>query len=394
MMYTWLLWGQTAMYDVFDDIDKSFGFKRVYKFSHIFPRSCLLIHQLRFKPPKMAPDGLPCPGSNVMFGAETLFQGLKQKPWTLCTWAFQKLAAYEYQLSTETICQGDNQGCLINYEQEKNNNDRVKDLSADELINLFIHALEAISNRSGVKLKRLESWASSVLFEYNKKKFLFGSEVPRTLRLISKLTSQPNSVFQSINVEIASIFTCGATAASSNFEPISCYLTACFSAASHLLARFEVLRSLRSEELTVLLLTTRELGGFPVSLMPSFCYRGIVDPLSNNISVLMSAVSFSSDIASAVHRMVDVTQSRRLDYSMLVQDPYSINISTPRQPENLLRDELEIVLAKVSNNVIVSSLLSDGATYEKDVLIHDLMSIRPVMPRVFNYIYARSNSCH
>ena len=43
--------------------------------------------------------------------------------------------------------------------------------------------------------------------------------------MISRMSFRQNSVFHSINVEIARIFTCGTSAAASNYEPISPFIT-------------------------------------------------------------------------------------------------------------------------------------------------------------------------
>lgn len=70
---------------LFSELDRLFGLKGVYAFTHKFPILSYLLFQDRFEPPCQGSTGLPQEGPRCYPYPEAWLEGLRQKGWTLAT---------------------------------------------------------------------------------------------------------------------------------------------------------------------------------------------------------------------------------------------------------------------------------------------------------------------
>lgn len=98
---------------LFCSLDKLFGFKQVYRFTHMFPLLSHLLFQDRYKPPDQDSSGNPMDGPRCVRGPEAWLEGLRQKGWTLATILIILIAAYKCDTTASLLGQGDNQVIVL-----------------------------------------------------------------------------------------------------------------------------------------------------------------------------------------------------------------------------------------------------------------------------------------
>ena len=138
----------------------------------------------------------------------------------------------------------------------------------------FISLFEAKTRALKMRLKKEETWASSILFEYSKY-HLKGAEVSCALKKASRISSEANDGVRTLSNRISSVFSSGIAIAGTDLLPIGGYIMAAVEACVILEDEEPVLSI---DDLTALCLIPRHLGGFPVVNYPTFCFRGQMDP--------------------------------------------------------------------------------------------------------------------
>ena len=122
--------------------------------------------------------------------------------------------AQDLRTVASLIGQGDNQVILL------------KLPTTTELANLFTKTLRIEAERLGMELKEEETWSSTVLFEYNKKCYLYGLEVCSALKNASKLTSDRNVGIPTFATQVGAYFSGGLAIAGAHSQPGPGYLCA------------------------------------------------------------------------------------------------------------------------------------------------------------------------
>lgn len=176
-----------------------------------------------------------------------------------------------------------------------------------------------------MEVKVIETWISTILFEYSKRYHLKGSQVPCALKPISRISSETNDGILSLSARITSIFSSGITAANNDPIPDPSYITARIEALTTLCSEFGVPDS---ERLIPFIIVPRALGGLGCLPFSAFCYRGHLDPLTGAISLMRTLRALDKDLYNYTSKMVSLDPANnRLE--MLVIDPFCLNVTLP-----------------------------------------------------------------
>lgn len=138
-----------------------------------------------------------------------------------------------------------------------------------------------------------------------------------------------------------------------------------------------------------LLLITRSLGGYPITIYSQFCTRAVQDVLSTNLHLVRTALR-DPLLKHHMARVVNIDPGKK-DFLSLVKDPQSLPLRLPVQPENYIKREVRSGLTTFIINKTVLPLFIEEASSSQEVLIRDLASIRPCNPKLLNKLYSLSN---
>nr|UZH25306.1 RNA-directed RNA polymerase [Nyavirus nyamaniniense] len=370
-------------------LDQIFGLNGVYNLTHLFSQAAGVFVQDRFWPPEQAEDGEPKEGPTYIANFLAWLEGLRQKGWTLATLMVIEKTALEYGTQATLLGQGDNQVICLRHPSKKQL--AALNMTVQSWAEEFLALLERNMRQLGLILKPKESWISTSLFEYSREYHIGGCPVSRGLKLASKLLSAPNSQIPTFNTVISSLYASGAGLAGADQTPLAAYFITTFLAQSHL-GRVMSSEAMEDEKFLVTLLSiSRTVGGLPITPFSGFCYRGTLDTLTSNLSVLHTLET--AGFGDAVSRLVDLREpSPHKDPLLLVQDPEALPLRTPLQPENYLRNLLSDRLTNYVKNKQLLPLFTDRAKASERILAQDLLSIRPCHPRLANLIYSLSNA--
>lgn len=270
------------------DLDDLHGFVNVYQFTHIFPLISYLLFQDRFNPPRQSATGNPEEGPRCYFGPEAWLEGLRQKGWTLATILLILIVSWSCGTSASLLGQGDNQVILLRIPPSSFLEE--KGMTTEEYIQYFLETLKVWCEKAGIVIKLEETWHSRNLFEYSRKYHYKGSQVSGALKRISRLASEANQVIPSLTGELAGIMSTGAAAAAEDATPVAAYFCAILEAGLRLRQANKWLQTEKWEVTCCLLLLTRNVGGYPLTIYSQFCTRAVQDVLSSNLHLIRTCL--------------------------------------------------------------------------------------------------------
>ncbi|BCL64177.1 L protein [Sekira virus] len=370
-------------------LDEIFGLQGVYNFTQLFSQVAGVFIQNRFWPPEQKTSGEPTDGPSYIDGFLAWLEGLRQKGWTLATMMEIEKTAEEYGTAANLLGQGDNQVICLRHPSER----QLANLgiTVAQWVDGFLKLLESRMSKLGLVLKTKESWVSSSLFEYSREYHLSGCPVSRGLKLASKLLSAPNTQLPTFNMTLSSLYAAGEGLAAADPTPLMSYYLTTVLAQGYLREKLskEFLKDTAS--LTTLLSYGRTVGGLPITPFSGFCYRGTLDSLSSNLSVLKTLEE--TGYGDSVSRLIDVhTKASRVDPLLLVQDPESLPLDLPLQTENYLRGVISNKLVGFVKNQQLLPLFRVTAAEQERALARDLLEVKPCHPRLANLLYSLSNA--
>ncbi|APG78645.1 RNA-dependent RNA polymerase [Beihai rhabdo-like virus 5] len=374
---------------IFEVIDGLFGLRGVYAYTHTFCQQALYIFQSRFAPPPVDPDGMPFPTKGSIYAMNKWLEGMRQKGWTVITSTLIEYTAASLNTKAQLMGQGDNQVICL----EVPEHDVLASVAAtpDQFAQHFIKVLEDHAAKIGLTLKPSETWASSNLFEYSKKYYYRGTEVSTALKTASKTGSLTNNDFNTVSNGVAGAFSSGVTIASSDNAPFAAYMLACVEACQ-VFFRHPLQLAFTDTEMVALLLSNRNVGGYPTVLFSSFGVRGMLDPLTSCIAIIRYCCAYHPDVFDCLARLLDFTPYNA-DPLLLIKDPLALAIQTPKSPEGLVRHLLRAGLEQVTRNAAIRPLFSVQTKIAEQQLVQDLFSMVPSNPKIMNALYKNSNVC-
>ena len=168
-----------ALHPMLREIDHQYGYERLFQYSHLLPTLVQLLIQDRYRT-------IPFEGEFLM---ETTFstrfqtrwmEGMRQKAWTLFTICLLQRVSEKIGALTTMLGQGDNQIVLVRIPPAERL--AAMELSIGGYISSLIKALHEESAEVGLTIKKEETWASTVLFEYGKTFYFRGVECSHGMR--------------------------------------------------------------------------------------------------------------------------------------------------------------------------------------------------------------------
>lgn len=187
--------------------------------------------------------------------------------------------------------------------------------------------MESLCIQAGIVIKLEETWHSHNLFEYSRKYHYKGSQVSGALKRIFRLASEANQVIPSLNGDLAGFFSTGAAAAAEDTTPRAAYYCTIVEACLRLWQDNEWLRTETWEYTCCLLLITRNLGGYPITIYSQFCTRAVQDVLSTNLHLIKTCLR-DKTLKDYISRFVTIKTGKR-DFLSLIKDPQSLPIAIP-----------------------------------------------------------------
>jgi hypothetical protein len=372
---------------IFKMLDKMFGLKGIYAFTHLFPLQSHILFQDRYFPPDQLPDGSPRPGPRCMFGSEAWLEGLRQKGWTLITILLILWAASKMNTVASLLGQGDNQ--VIYLRIPSPDYLRSREMTKDQYVAEFMRELHRLADAAGIPIKLEESWISNNLFEYSRRYFYKGAQASCALKRISRVASEANQTIPTLNGDISGIFSSGTAAAAEDPLPCSSYIVSAVEALLRIEETFPWIKNQPHEHKAMFLSVTRTLGGLPISIYPQFCARAVQDPLSTGISLLKTIYK---DTAARNYILCVATLrcKNQVNYESLVKDPSSLPLYLPTQSESFIRSEVDKGLTQYITNKKVLELFTSADEASKQSFIATLMDIKPIHPKLMNHLYGLS----
>lgn len=171
---------------------------------------------------------------------------------------------------------------------------------------------------------------------------------------------------------------------------MSAYFCTIVEACLHLWSQNEWMLEEPWEYTCCLLMVTRSLGGYPITIYSQFCIRAVQDVLSTNLH-LIETIREDAILSKYISRAVNLDIDGRKDFLSLIKDPQSIPLNIPVQPENCIKREVKKGLETFIVNENVKKIFSLEAIQEQKALIKDLSNIEPCNPKLLNKLYALSN---
>lgn len=144
------------------------------------------------------------------------------------------------------------------------------------------------------------------------------------------------------------------------------------------------------EYVCCLLLTTRCLGGYPITIYAQFCTRAVQDVLSANLHLVRTTLN-DPILGKQMRRAFTLRCGGHKDFLSLIKHPQSIPLDIPMQPENYVQREVRKGIIDFVVNEDIRCLFSLNADQYQQDLVNDLANIKPCNPKLLNKLYALSN---
>ncbi|AWI42881.1 RNA-dependent RNA polymerase [Formica exsecta virus 4] len=373
---------------LFEELDNLYGLNGVFSLTHLFPLISVLLFQDRFNPPRQKTNGDPEEGPRCYYAPEAWLEGQRQKGWTLATILIILLASWKCGTSASLLGQGDNQVILLRI--PPHDHLRQQGLEMDTYVKHYLSVLKDLCEEAQIVIKLEETWYSRNLFEYSRKYHYKGSQVSCCCKRITRLASEANQVIPSLNSDIAGMFSTGTAAAAEDSTPMAAYYCTIVEAALHLWDSNPWMKKEPWEYTCCLLLLTRSLGGYPVTIYSQFCTRAVQDTLSTNLHLVRTVLN-DNTLKRQMRRVVTLTPGQHRDFLSLIKDPQSIPLDVPLQPENYIKREIKKGLMSLIVNQDVKQLFTLNTDVAHDDLVKDLSAVVPCNPKLLNKLYSLSN---
>jgi len=311
-------------------------------------------------------------------------EGIEQRFWTVLTSCMFTLALWDTSFNATLLGQGDNQVLVVPLPGVPT--DQLETVAAD-----IMQRIEKTCSRFGHTAKPEEFMESMTMLTYGKTPIINGSKIPLETKFGMKITDSDSEFTQSLEGAIGSISSSALSAARNATVPL----------------RFWLLGSIRIEDFLTrasdgdtwlgrdydhmclvfrhpdaigwALITTAQLGGFPIVPWTSFLYSGAPDPLADALSSILHLSEYAP--ADNLRRWLrkDTSYRQGPKLTSLLSDPFGIPLRTPVTANSVLRDAAKGVLMGCKNEA-VSELARAAAEGGESALVAALCEVRPFFP--------------
>ncbi|UHM27674.1 MAG: RNA-dependent RNA polymerase [Fushun monolepta lauta xinmovirus 1] len=400
------------------DIDNLFGFNNLYTDAHSWIQRCYIFINSRVNPPKIslgtqvAPtyrlgkeglemtrykdnksslllgSKLPVIGPSCHIGQIGGLEGMKQKLWhngTSCTF---NLAAENNRLNISVLGCADNQTVAVQYTPGQGSPTRIRETRLS-----FLNELDRLFSGQGLKLKREETWVSKRLFEYGKRRWLYGIPVESSTKRAARIILEEGDGIPTLEVSLGMLATGTENMASSTINPQPAFIIYL----SHLGLFFIRRRILILEDplfdiiYAALCYWPNVLGGLPISSLPNHIIRGFDDHLTLWISMYKTFSRKFPDSWGVLKILTPMTKKRPIMYEHLIEDIFSLNISTLMTTSLAIRDQVKHLIPLFTTNTEIRKIL-DLDIRDNPQIIAEISRMRPFYAPLAHELYRNSNA--
>lgn len=394
----WCLnWRHITVVGIGEVYDELFGFKSLYRDSHLQFVGSAIHSNNRLNPADYDHRGLPVPGPFYMDDFLGGMEGMHQKKWTHFCEAVLILCLEESGLKGEVMGQGDNQVILIQYPKDAININALR-------VN-FLNNLELTLRNIGHKLKERETWYSRHLHEYSKQRVYKGVAVSSGTKKASKIIPDINDGLFSLPSMGATLNTITEGIARASYDPNAAYIVNQFMYAN-LFCRYDIAfqkdsrqlsNNCRQEMIRWCLQCPADFGGMPMSTYYTHAVRGHNDKITLWLHIAMVAKSYDPGLFDGIVRMWQLFPNSEirsaLDRTRLYEDVYSLRIKSLPSAESRIKTlTLEFLKSDEVTNPMIKVLHDADKSKQYDDIILAVDQMRPVYPQFAHEILRNSNA--
>nr|QHD64769.1 RNA dependent RNA polymerase [Plasmopara viticola lesion associated mononega virus 1] len=410
----------------FSFIDQLYGWSRVFSSTHKIFESIRFYYFGGDK--NLIAEDLELPESPYSWtGQRGGCEGLRQKGWTLVTIALLKISLAEFHLRFTILGQGDNQMIVLSMPcpagaTRENLTDEQRSHLREKIAKIKSAVVES-SRSMGLPLKAQETWVSNSVFSYGKAIYFKGRPLRGTIKRLCRAFPYANEDYPSVETALTSVVASAQAATSCGPNALGPFIFSLiegrrvirwhlkysllveggfkaafvreYQDAGGQLSESQV-KYLRDDMERIyfpLLLGANNLGGAPFANFWDYLVRGFPDPLVAQVSYLLE-LRESPDLAPYQRSMIDnllhPNLSKRRDYTLLLQDPLSLNVENPIAIGNILkRSAQDMLKADRVRNPLMREVVS--ISVEDQTKIVDFLSqAEPFAPAVCASILSAS----
>lgn len=384
------------------------GVKKLFTFIHTFYQRCLFV--LRhpcFEPHDIPKSGDPPHQPGIWEDDGRGNEGIGQKFWTSYTLAMLHWVIWRFGVKYTITCQGDNLVLYIPVSQHSDETFRAYQLRIRQLSKDIVTAIEKAATEVGHEVKAEECSQSTSFCTYGKNMWFKGAKLESTFKVVSRMFPHPDSDLPTVHSMIGTLSAQGSSMTDRSRNSLWCYFFTKFLEnwlirkefrSSGLYSQpkdWELLRSVSRAQnngfFLLLSLIPSNLGGFPVSCLAEFLYRGHSDPLSSSLGSLAPFLDHP-----LVNRYLNFLRTdsayraaQELQLDRIVENPFDIPLKTPPVPGSaLVQASFEEAMKLTSNKGFREIfLLSSKMRSEKKNIFTSLTSMTPFYPTIAHEIY-------
>lgn len=337
------------------------------------------IHEGYEKSLYMIPDG---DNTYHWDGQQGGIDGLNQYAWVWVYINQIKYAMKDLPVKYHMLCKGDDMrlAILIHPTMLAVNNMK-------HYHELIVNRVETVAKEFGHEIKVQESYGSEKYFTFSKSASLGTIELPQGFRKIQKVYGANNAMIAVLDEYIASSFSNAHSACRCMTNTYGAYFTALVWSYWQLLVsgQFKLLSDI---QVMSLLLIPNMLGGFPIIYLHNMRIRAESDLLSPFLDLLSYVRLRNIPVYDSLSKFLICQVNRKINFTKLYRDPYSLNIFTPTLPVALLRSYILPVLTRRVKNKDIKDLIKATKSKENKTIISCLSSANPQNAKILSTIYA------
>ncbi|QNS17450.1 RNA-dependent RNA polymerase [Serbia mononega-like virus 1] len=375
--------------------DELFGFKQLYKNSHLFFNSSRIFTNHRLAPPDFDHNGNPVRGDLFLDNFIGGMEGMQQKKWTHITECLIQLTLEKCELSGEIMGQGDNQVILLKFHPT--------DTSSEVKRTNFLISLDTNFKRINHELKEKETWYSRHLHEYSKQRVYKGIAVSNATKKACRIMPDINDGLFSITSCCATINTITEGIARADYNADVAFAVNQFMMTNYLLRKGIISCGLGRGNDTdtvmrarAMLMSPADFGGLPLSSYYTHTVRGNDDKVTLWLSIAQTLRTVDRPLYLATLSLWQEIREPSLEplsMKRLIEDVYAISVSTLPSSEKKIREmTMKYLTSGVVTNPSIKKLYEKDVSQSYDDLIIALSSMRPMFPQLAHEILKNSNA--
>jgi hypothetical protein len=405
---------------VAERLNQLLGVEGIFGAVHDFFEMCLIILRHPSFTPKQDVKGKKGnlneePG--IYTDAETGLEGICQKLWTLITLCMLHWALWKFGLTYKITCQGDNLVAYISVHRGT----MIRDEFTSHVRDLNTRILKSVSEAAsmiGHDVNPDECFSSTSFTTYGKDMWFNGVKLETISKVVSRMFPKTSSDVPSTESIVSNIAATGTSLVERTNDSLSVFFFTKF--IECLVLRREMQRSMVHQSrfrdtpesifitdnslgsLTLSCLVPSNLGGFPVSSLAEFMYRGHSDPLSSSVGSLsfLSSIPVISKFLACledpllvgIDNLALVGTAKFFESRMkLVRDPYSIPIRKVAGATQQTSEHIKTALRSRTRNKQLKAIVNIATdTHQEKALITCLLKTKPVNPKILHEIHKTS----